>query len=105
MGKQYEESKKYFEIAKKIDKANPWYHYWYGQLLISDHYKQYEEGIKCFDQCLKLQATHHKCRYEYACLLYNTLKRKRRKNLRMDMMDKIMMMKRKKMIMIMWLNW
>ena len=80
---EYEESKKYFEIAKNIDKANPWYHYWYGLLLISDYYKKYDAAIKCFDQCLKLQATHHKCRYEYACLLYNVMKRDKKKAIEM----------------------
>ena len=76
---QYEESMKYFEISKNIDKANPWYYFWYGLLLINDHYKRYNEAIKLFEKCLNLQATHHKCHYQYANLLFNILKKDKKK--------------------------
>eukprot|EP01084_Bolivina_argentea_P294326 506387_1 len=78
MGK-YEESMKYFKIAEKVDGSNPWFYFWYGLLLINDKYKQYNNAIKSFEKCLKLQATHHKCHYEYACLLYNILAKNKSK--------------------------
>ena len=76
---EYDESMKYFEISKNIDKSNPWFQFWFGLLLISDHFKRYNEGIECFEKCIQLQSTHHKCHYHYANLLFNILKKKKKK--------------------------
>eukprot|EP00484_Ammonia_sp_Unknown_P020607 CAMPEP_0197051640 /NCGR_PEP_ID=MMETSP1384-20130603/26252_1 /TAXON_ID=29189 /ORGANISM="Ammonia sp." /LENGTH=587 /DNA_ID=CAMNT_0042484231 /DNA_START=22 /DNA_END=1785 /DNA_ORIENTATION=- len=78
---EYEESMKFFQISAKIDKANPWHHYWFGLLLMSDRYRRYAEAVRSFEKCLQLQATHHQCLYELACLLFNVLKKNRKRAL------------------------
>ena len=65
MGK-YEESMKYFETAKNVDGKNPFYHYWYGLLLVDEHYERYQEGITSFEQCLEIKPFFHLSHYQLA---------------------------------------
>ena len=70
---EYAESARYFETAKAVDGANPFYHFWFALLLIDDHHKRYREGVESLERCLEIKPSFHVAHYEMARLFCDVM--------------------------------